>query len=59
MSNKLSYFKYVPNGFVHVWESAGWKATPALVDTHHGFYAILMKWEGEGIPVCPQIEEAA
>jgi len=59
MSEKLTFFKYVPLGFVHVWEAAGWKSQPGLIDTHHGFYSALMKWEGKGEPVCPRIEEAA
>ncbi len=56
---KETFFKYVPNGFVHVWEKAGWAVTPALNDTHHGVYAALMEWKGEGEPVCPPQEVAA
>lgn len=51
---KMTFFKYVPHGFVHVWEKAGWVVTPVLNDTHHGFHAACMEWRGEGEPVCPQ-----
>ncbi len=56
---KITYMKYVPLGFVHVWEKAGWEVTPILNDTHHGVYAACMEWRGEGEPVCPRIEDAA
>jgi len=52
-------YHYVPNGFVHLWEEAGWKALPeALWGTGHGLYSTLMKWEGEGECVRPTIEAA-
>ena len=61
---KIEFIKYVPLGFVHVWESAGWVVTPILNDTHHAQYAAALtpgpncRWEG-GDPVCPQVEDAA
>jgi hypothetical protein len=61
----ISFFKYVPNGFVHVWEAAGWIATDDLIGTGHGIYSTLMKagpnckFREDGEPVCPQIGEAA
>ena len=61
---KVEFFKWVPNGFVHVWERAGWVVTPILNDTHHGFHATCMTpgpncaWE-DAEPVCPQQEAAA
>jgi hypothetical protein len=58
-SGKITWFKYVPNGFVHVWEEAGWEAIhDAFNGTHHGHYSTLMQWAGEGDAVCPQKEEA-
>jgi hypothetical protein len=59
VDGKISYFKYVPHGFAYLWEAAGWKRLPALDDTHHGFYAALMEWAGEGDPVCPPTGDAA
>jgi hypothetical protein len=58
MIEKISYWKYVPNGFVHIWEKAGWVAVPALTDTHHGYHATLMTAGPncqfvDGDPVCP------
>jgi hypothetical protein len=50
---KISYFKYVPLGFVHVWLAAGWTVTPALHGTHHGQYSELVEWRGAGDPVIP------
>ena len=52
-------YHYVPNGFVHVWEKAGWQALPGLVGTSHGLYSTLMKWEGQGECIRPTIEDAA
>lgn len=53
-------YHYVPNGFVHVWEAAGWKALPhVLAGTGHGEYSTYMKWEGEGECVRPTYDEAA
>lgn len=60
----ISFFKYVPNGFVHVWEAAGWIPTPALNGTHHDFYSTLMKagpnckFDEMGEPICPRLEAA-
>jgi hypothetical protein len=50
-------YHYVPNGFLYLWEEAGWKALPALNGTSHGLYSTLCKWEGEGEPVRPTSEE--
>lgn len=59
MSERVTYFKYVPNGFVHVWERAGWGALPdVLAGTGHGEYSTYMRWVGEGDPVCPRTEDA-
>ena len=55
---KISFYRYVPLGFVHAFEKAGWVATPALRGTHHGDYSELMEWRGEGEPVSPRMEAA-
>lgn len=53
-------YKYVPHGFVHVWEAAGWEVLPhVLRGTHHGDYSECMIWKGEGPAVCPPKEAAA
>jgi hypothetical protein len=58
-AENISWFKYVPNGFVHVWEDAGWKALPHVLNgTGHGEYSTYMQWEGKGAPVCPPKEDA-
>ena len=60
MSGKITFFKYVPHGFKHVWEAAGWVAIPeAFAGTHHDYYSTLMEWKGDGEPVCPPKEDAA
>jgi hypothetical protein len=65
MSDGISFFKYVPNGFVHVWEQAGWIALPSLNGTGHGLYSTLMKAgpscpkRADGEPICPPLETAA
>jgi hypothetical protein len=48
------FFHYVPNGFVQPWEKLGWVVTPALNDTHHAEYSVLMRWAGEGEPKYPE-----
>jgi hypothetical protein len=61
----ISFFKYVPNGFVHVWEAAGWIATDSLSETGHGIYSTLMKagpnckFSEDGEPIFPPQEGAA
>lgn len=50
----IKYFKYVPNGFVYLWQEKGWISHPSLDDSHHGIYCTLMEWTGEGEPVCPE-----
>lgn len=38
------WFHYVRLGDLADWLKCGWMPTPALVDTHHGFYAVLCEW---------------
>lgn len=52
-------YHYVPNGFVYLWEEAGWVALSALNGTGHGEYSTLMKWEGPGEMTRPTCDEAA
>ena len=57
-AGKVAFFKYVPNGFVPVWEAAGWRPLPhVLAGTGHGEYSTFMEWSGEGEPYCPPKEE--
>jgi hypothetical protein len=64
-SEMITYFKYVPHGFVHVGEAAGWVKTEALNGTHHDHYSMLMqagpncKLDSKGEPICPPLEAAA
>ena len=61
----VQFFKYVPLGFVHVWEREGWIVTGILNDTHHARYSVCMtpgpdcKFMEDGEPCCPHIDEAA
>lgn len=57
MSKFEGTYHYVPNGFVYLWEKAGWEALSALDGTGHGLYSTLMKWGGESEPVFPTKEE--
>jgi hypothetical protein len=56
----MLYIHYVPVGFVHVWEKAGWIKTEALEGTGHGLYSVLMKagphckFDPKGEPIRPQ-----
>lgn len=65
MGDRIEFFKYVPHGFVHVWEKAGWIALPSLNGTHHDNYSTLMqagpncKYNAAGEPHCPPLETAA
>lgn len=59
MSDKIGWYQYVPNGFVHAWEKVGWTAIPgAFAGIHHGDYSTLCRWDGEGDPVFPMKEAA-
>jgi hypothetical protein len=60
MSEKITYYKYVPNGFVWLWQEAGWVAHPdVLGETHHGYYSTYMEWTGKDEPICPPHAGAA
>jgi hypothetical protein len=50
------WFKYVAFDHIPVWEALGWVATDALEATHHGHYAVLMQWTGEGEPKVPHAD---
>lgn len=41
---KDRWFHYVRLGDLADWLMCGWMPTPALVDTRHGFYAVLCEW---------------
>lgn len=57
---KEAYFKYVPHGFVHVWERAGWVSLPHVLNgTGHGEFSMYMQWKGEGQPICPPMDAVA
>ena len=51
-------FNYFQNGLVHAWEKLGWEVTPILNDTHHCFYSVMMRWDGEGEPKYPEKRRA-
>ena len=53
-SVKIEFIKYVPLGFVHVWESAGWVVTPILNDTHHALLRRLNSCRAEPPPALPR-----
>ena len=48
------FFKYVVLKDVGDWLKAGWTVRDDLAGTHHGAYAVLMLWTGDGEPVIPK-----
>jgi hypothetical protein len=46
----VSWFKYVPHENVSEYLLKGWEVADSLNGTNHGFFAVLMKWAGEGEP---------
>lgn len=60
----MQFFRYVPHGFVHVFEAQGWEVTRALTGTHHEQYAVLMKagpnctYDEAGEPITPKMKAA-
>ena len=52
----VSYFRYVRLHLVAAFEALGWKQTPALIDTPHGDYSMLMQWAGKGEPREPVVQ---
>lgn len=45
-----TYIRYVPHGDVAKFEAAGWAKRRGLAGTHHGIFAVLMEWTGDGEP---------
>ena len=41
---RCRWFHYVRLGDLADWLKCGWLPRPALVNTHHGFYAVLCEW---------------
>jgi hypothetical protein len=46
-------FRYVIHDRVQAYLSAGWEIANDLADTHHGHYAVLMRWDRAGEPKEP------
>jgi hypothetical protein len=46
----ISWFKYVPLSDVGEYLAKGWSMADDMADCHHGNYAVLMKFMGEGEP---------
>lgn len=46
----MKWFRYVRLEDVGVYLVKGWTIADDMADTHHGTYACLMQWVGEGEP---------
>ena len=46
----ITWLRYVVHSSVEAYKAKGWKVRNDMADTHHGKYAVLMIWEGEGEP---------
>ncbi len=53
MNGDISHFKYVPIKEIDEWEANGWELLNSLNGCHHGQYAVLCRWKGDGEPKCP------
>lgn len=46
----MMWFRYVPLDAVGRRLAEGWTIVDDMADSHHGFYAVLMKFVGDGEP---------
>lgn len=46
----MIWLRYVPHAKVSAYTALGWQPTDGLSTTHHGVHAIIMEWQGEGVP---------
>jgi hypothetical protein len=46
----MTFFHYVPHDKIEAFIAQGWVIVSRLENTPHGFYAVFMKWEGQGEP---------
>lgn len=44
MTQRITFFRYVPLSFASDACRLGWMPLPGLVATHHGTYSVLMEW---------------
>ena len=44
------FYRYVTHECVDDFKKQGWEKTDALLDTHHGEYAVLMVWPHKSEP---------
>lgn len=49
-----TWIKYVPHNLVADYESKGWVLRDPMQDCHHGNYAVIMVWIGDGEPPMPE-----
>jgi hypothetical protein len=56
-TNRQWHVKYVIHSNVDAYKALGWHATRVLEDSHHGHYAVLMEWMGEGEPREPSRDQ--
>lgn len=49
-AKRATYIKYVPHAMIADYKAKGWIECGSLDGTHHGHYAIMMQWTGEGEP---------
>jgi len=46
----MTWLRYIPHDDVGRYQAAGWSVSSDLAHTHHGAYAVLMQWVGDGEP---------
>lgn len=46
----ITWFRYVPHESVSEYLGKGWEIADDLSSTHHGDYAVLCVWKGDGEP---------
>lgn len=46
----MTWLRYVPLDAVGPYLAIGWTIADDMANTHHGFHAVLMRWEGQDEP---------
>lgn len=48
------WFRYVIHSKIPAYQAAGWTIDNDFSGSHHGAYAVIMRWVGEGEPEEPK-----
>jgi hypothetical protein len=49
---EVAYYRYVTHSRRASYEAVGWLPT-AVLEGHHGYWSVLMMWDGDGEPQEP------